>query len=375
MRSVLFVTGTRADFGKLEPLATKAIAAQFQVGFFVTGMHMLQKYGLTRVEVERLQGVSNHHFINQKPGDGQDIIFAKTIQGFSDFVAEHKPDLVVVHGDRIEATACALVCATNYIRCAHIEGGEVSGSIDELFRHCNSKLCTYHFVSNDQAKKRVLSLGEHSDRVFVIGSPELDTHAKPSVSLAEVKQHYDIAFDEYGIVVFHPITSELQTIHQQVSKLFDALIQSNRHFVVIKSNNDPGSDQIFSVLESLPKNHFKVLPSMRFRYFSTLLRNAKIVVGNSSLGVREAPFLGVPSIDIGTRQNLRSQTASIYHLKDVNNSDEFLQKLHANWGKTYSKDTSFGSGDAAQRFTECIQNDSFWQIPLQKQFETTHYQS
>jgi UDP-N-acetylglucosamine 2-epimerase (hydrolysing) len=141
-RSLLFVTGTRADFGKLEPLATAARDAGHRVAFWVTGMHMLDRYGLTKIEVHRVPGVTVHEFLNQREGDPQDIVLAKTVLGFSDFLSQHRPDLVVFHGDRVEALACALVAATNYVRSVHIEGGEVSGTIDELFRHCNTKLAT-----------------------------------------------------------------------------------------------------------------------------------------------------------------------------------------------------------------------------------------
>ena len=369
MRSIIFVTGTRADFGKLEPLALAARDAGFKVSFFVTGMHMLQLYGLTKIEVERLEGVDSYDFINQRHGDGQDTIFAKTVQGFSDFVLEHQPDLVVVHGDRVEATACALVCAINTIRCAHIEGGEVSGSIDELLRHCNTKLCTYHFVSNDLARSRVLAMGEHSDRLFVIGSPELDTHCKQTVSIEQVRAYYEIAFTDYGIVVFHPITSEQKTIGEQAQALFDTLKQSQKNFVVIQSNNDPGCEHIFTVLKKLPKQQFHLLPSMRFRYFSTLLRHAKLVVGNSSLGVREAPFLGVPSVDIGSRQNRRSDTSSIRHIADSRQKQELLSTINTMWQQKFDSDHSFGTGKAADQFVAQLQSEAFWSIPLQKQFE------
>jgi UDP-N-acetylglucosamine 2-epimerase (hydrolysing) len=157
---ILFLTGTRADFGKLEPLAAAARDAGHRVTFFVTGMHMMDRYGLTVLEVRRMAGVGVHEFLNQRPGDPQDVILAKTVMGFSDYVQEHRPDLVVIHGDRIEALAGALVAATNYIPSAHIEGGEVSGTIDEVFRHCNTKLCTHHFVSSDRAARRVMVLGE-----------------------------------------------------------------------------------------------------------------------------------------------------------------------------------------------------------------------
>ncbi len=158
-RNILFITGTRADYGKLEPLALIAKENGFGVTFFVTGMHMMAKYGLTKAEVHR-SGFDVVEYINQRDGDPQDTILCKTMSGFSDYLKELKPDLVVVHGDRVEALACALVCATNYVLCAHIEGGEVSGTIDEIFRHCNTKLSSVHFVSSEAARERVIRLGE-----------------------------------------------------------------------------------------------------------------------------------------------------------------------------------------------------------------------
>ncbi len=367
-RSLLFVTGTRADFGKLEPLAVAARDAGLEVSFFVTGMHMLDRYGLTKLEVQRLAGVATHEFLNQRPGDPQDVILAKTVSGFSDYVAENRPDLIVIHGDRVEALACALVAATNYIRSAHIEGGEVSGTIDEVFRHCNSKLATYHFVSSEAAARRVMKLGEPEDSIYLIGSPELDFHARPSgVSLDEVRARYEIPFDDYGIAVLHPVTSEVDTMGAQAAGLFGALEASGRPFVVIAPNNDPGSDAIFEVIEGLPKDRFRLIPSMRFSHFSTLMKNAACMVGNSSACVREAPFLGIPSLDIGTRQKNRALAPSVA-AADALDGARIAAFLDAEWGKRYPGDMGFGEGQAAKRFAEILLTGSFWEKGLQKVF-------
>lgn len=367
-RSLLFVTGTRADFGKLEPLAIAARDAGFRVSFFVTGMHMLDRYGMTKHEVHRLSGIEAADFLNQRAGDAQDMVLAKTITGFSDYVAEHRPDLVVVHGDRVEALACALVAATNCIRSAHIEGGEVSGTIDEIFRHCNTKLATCHFVSSEAAKTRVMALGEPPQSIHAIGSPELDVHSLPSgVKLAEVKARYAIPFDDYGIGVFHPVVSEFETIGDQAEALFDNLKQSGRNFVLINPNNDPGSDAIFAVLDQLPADRFRRLPSMRFAYFSELMRHAAVLVGNSSAGVREAPFLGIPSLDIGTRQTNRAQAPSLHACLAFDHA-AIARFLRDEWGKTYPRHIEFGEGRAADRFVAVLQGESFWAQPLQKAF-------
>jgi len=369
MKNILFVTGTRADFGKLEPLAKASISKGYKVGFFVTGMHMMKKYGSTHMEVRNVKEANIFEYVNQKEGDELDNILAKTIIGFSDFVHENTPDLVVVHGDRIESTAVSLVCAINYIYSAHVEGGEVSGTIDESLRHCNSKLCLTHFVSSKDAAERVKRLGEEKNRVYLIGSPELDSHSNPSgVDIEEVKSRYGITFEQYGVVIFHPVTSERDTIDEQAQKLYDALIKSGRNFVVIAPNNDPGSQKIFEVINALPKDRFRVIPSMRFQYFSELLKNSAVIVGNSSVGVREAPFIGVSSIDIGSRQHNRAKNESLVNCSAFD-EDKIINLLASDfWGKRYESDTGFGSGDSCSKFIDIISSDEFWSHPKQKNF-------
>jgi UDP-N-acetylglucosamine 2-epimerase (hydrolysing) len=367
-RHLLFLTGTRADFGKLQPLAAAARDAGHRVTFFVTGMHMMDRYGLTVTEVRRMPGVGVHEYGNQAAGDPQDLTLARTVTGFSAFVRQARPDLIVLHGDRIEALAGALVAATNYIRSAHVEGGEVSGTIDEVFRHCNTKLCTHHFVSSEAAARRVRTLGEPEETIHVIGSPELDLHARPSgVTLDEVRARYAIPFADYGVATFHPVTSEQDTIGRQAADLFGALADSGRHFVVIAPNNDPGSQAIFDVLERLPPDRFRLLPSMRFAHFSELMKNAACMVGNSSAGVREAPFLGLPSLDIGTRQSNRSDAPSVTACAAADRA-AILGFLASHWGREAAPHDGFGQGTAAERFVATLARPDFWTLGLQKAF-------
>lgn len=367
-KKLLFVTGTRADFGKLEPLAHAAQQAGFEISFFITGMHMMKRYGETRLEVKRFAGAEFFEFVNQREGDALDFILSKTILGFSDFVHEHRPDLVIIHGDRVEALAASIVCAMRYIPSAHIEGGEVSGTIDESIRHCNTKLCATHFVSSEAARQRVLALGESPDRVYNIGSPELDTHARPSgVTIDEVKSRYAIPFDEYGIVIFHPVTSEADTIEAQAQSLFACLEASGKYFVVIAPNNDPGTDEIFAVIEALPIERFRLIPSMRFNYFSELMKNAAAMIGNSSAGVREAPFLGLPSLDVGTRQNNRALADSVMVCNALD-GEGIRHFLSTCWNKRSTTDASYGDGQAMRHFVQILTSPYFWSMSSQKVF-------
>ena len=276
--------------------------------------------------------------------------------------------LVGHHGDRVEALACALVCSMNYVRCAHIEGGEVSGTIDEIFRHCNTKLSTMHLVSSEIALERVVRLGEPRASVQVIGSPELDIHARPSgVSLKEVRDRYEIVSDDYGICIFHPVTSECDNIGAQAEALFEALKDAGRYFVVILPNNDPGAGEILQRIDRLPESRFRVLPSMRFHYFSELLKNAKVLIGNSSAGVREAPYLGVPSLDLGTRQTKRTFAPSVSKACAFDRA-AIATFVETEWGNTYPRDVSFGTGTACGKFRDLLLSAEFWSQPLQKYF-------
>ncbi len=368
MKKLLFITGTRADFGKIEPLASIAKNNGYHIYFFVTGMHLLEKYGLTSIEVARVRGAKREEFINQMEGDSLEKILAKTIMGFSDYVKKIKPDMVLIHGDRVEALSAALVCASQNVRSTHIEGGEVSGTIDEVYRHCNSKLCTSHFVSSQSAKNRLVRMGEHPDRVFIIGSPELDTHkTKKPINLMDVLKYYEIPWENFGIFIFHSVTSEIQELKKQTSNICGALKKTNKNFVIIAPNNDPGSDLIFKEIGKLPKERFKIIPSMRFNYFSVLLKNAKLLVGNSSAGVREAPFLGVPSINIGSRQKNRSFSRSVTNYSYQNNAslEEIIKKK---WATKHGSDKSFGSGNSSEKFIKILGQNKIWSLKTQKTF-------
>ena len=368
-RRIVFLTGTRADFGKIKSLLVALDAhGDFDIKLFVTGMHMLERYGSTWKEVTSLGIGSIYTFINQNQEDSLDVVFAKTVSGFSDYVKEIKPDLVVVHGDRAEALAGATVGALSGILVAHIEGGEVSGTVDELIRHAVTKLSHFHFVSNEVARGRILQLGEPISSIYVIGSPEVDIINSGSLPpLDEVKSRYDLMFGSYSIVLFHPVTTELDSIAQKVEILVDSLIKSERNYIVILPNNDPGTFVIqkeYARLSSLPS--FRILPSMRFEYFLTLLKNADFIIGNSSSGVREAPSLGVPSINLGSRQNNRSISPMIIN-SDIEETAITSSIKHV-LVMPREKDTKFGDGNSAQEFVKLLISEIFWKTNVQKTF-------
>jgi UDP-N-acetylglucosamine 2-epimerase (hydrolysing) len=369
MKKILFLSGTRADFGKLKSLICQLEdSVDFETYLFVTGMHMLSRYGLTVSEVES-EGFKNiHKFINQNGKDTMDIVLSKTIQGLSDYVKEYQPDMIIVHGDRVEALSGAIVGSLNNILVGHIEGGEVSGTIDELIRHSVTKMSHLHFVSNDQAKKRLLQLGEIESSVFVIGSPDFDImNSKKLPSVNEVKARYDIDFNDYAVLMYHPVTTEISQLETNIKEVITAVENSRQNFVVIYPNNDHGSEIIIKELERLENNErFRVFPSLRFEYFLVLLKNANFIIGNSSAGVREMPFYGKQTINLGSRQNNRSKAKSICNIQEKSNLIEAaINNLH---DKSYPSISEYGHGQSSDLLIKALSKKEIWKTRKQKIF-------
>jgi UDP-N-acetylglucosamine 2-epimerase (hydrolysing) len=370
MKKILFLTGTRADFGKIKSLIQILESHQaFEVYVFVTGMHLQEEYGYTLIEIERCGFRNVHTFENHTHETTMDLTLAKTIEGLSGYVKEVNPDMIVVHGDRVETFAGAIVGSLNNILVAHIEGGELSGTVDELIRHSVSKLSHIHFVSNGDAKKRLMQMGETEASVYKIGSPDIDIMFSNKLPTLEVvKKYYEIPFDSYAIVMFHPVTTEAAAIQKQASDFVTALLQDTHNYVVIYPNNDLGSQSIIESYKPLKNNQrFRVFPSLRFEYFLTLLKNAQFMIGNSSAGIREAPYYGIPIINIGTRQQNRAIHADIVNVDyDEKSIVDALQNIDQHQVNKIT--TDFGKGNSAALFLETMLSKDIWEINHQKQF-------
>ena len=369
-RRVLFLTATRADFGKLKSLMRAVSdAEEFECSIFATGMHMLARYGSTVQEIYKSGFHNVHPYINQdgSVNSQMDLVLANTITGLGLHIRESQPDLLVVHGDRVEALAGAIAGALNNVRVAHIEGGEVSGTVDEVLRHAVTKLSHIHFVANDEAAVRLRQMGEALNSIFIIGSPDTDIMFSTSLpDLDEVKRHYEIPFDDYGIVLYHPVTTEQGQIRDRAGELVSALLESGRNYVVIHPNNDHGAEKILQEMErlrGLPR--FRLIPSMRFEYFLVLMKNALVMVGNSSAGVREAPAYAVPTVNIGSRQNRRFRCDSVL---DVEENREAILRALTNLPNGLEPIRYFGRGNCAAAFMQVLRRPEVWSLPKQKQF-------
>jgi len=372
-RHVCFLTGTRADFGKLKPLIEGAAALPgVRVSVVATGMHLIERYGSTVIEVKRLEpDVEVTQFANQAPGDSMDRILARTIDGISDLVDEDRPDLLVVHGDRVEALAGAAVGALRNVAVAHVEGGELSGTIDGILRHAISKLSHLHLVANDEAARRVVQLGEAPDTVFAIGSPDIDVMLSDTLPpLDRVLADYEIPFRDYSLVIFHGVTTEApEDVGAAAEALVDVLLEGDLPAVVVYPNNDPGTDAILEAYRRLEgDDRFRIFPSLRFEAFLTLLHHSRLLIGNSSAGIREAPIYGIPSVNIGSRQRDRHFHPTIVHTGTT--AAEVAEGVATALAMPPGEQSRhFGHGDSAVRFCELLAGGSIWELGADKVFQ------
>ena len=370
MKKIVFITGTRADYGKIKSILINLQKKKiYEVSLFVTGMHNLKNYGSTYDEIYKDKIKNITRFKNQNKNDAMDTVLSKTINGFKKYVNTKKPDLIIVHGDRVEALACAIVGAINNIKVGHIEGGEISGTIDGVLRHSISKLCNFHFVTNNSAKKRLIQIGEINSNIYTIGSPDVDLILRKDLpSLESVKRRYEIKFSNYAIGIFHPVTNEIHNLKKEINIFVNLIIKSKKNFILIYPNNDTGTNIILDEYRRIKSNTVKIFPSIRFEYYLSLLKNSNFIIGNSSSGIMEAPYYGIPTIDLGNRQLNRAKLDSITSLSFNQKKIEKYINYFSNKKIKYKKTLFFGKGNSSKKFIQILNKKNIWKSQSIKQF-------
>ncbi|MZP55794.1 MAG: UDP-N-acetylglucosamine 2-epimerase (hydrolyzing), partial [Bacteroidales bacterium] len=235
-----------------------------------------------------------------------------------------KPDIVVTVADRFETMATAVAATYMNIPLAHIQGGEVSGSIDEKVRHSITKLADYHFVASEGSRQRVLKLGEDPEFVFNTGCPSIDIAASvakdPVLKFEPYEKYGGVGTkpsigDGYIVVMQHPVTNEYKESRAHIEETLFALKDINKAVLWFWPNVDAGSDGtstgIRSFREKYQPHHMHFFKNMDGEDFLRLLVNSKCIVGNSSVGIRECAWLGVPAVNIGSRQNGRERGKNV----------------------------------------------------------------
>ncbi|MDP9699859.1 UDP-N-acetylglucosamine 2-epimerase (hydrolyzing) [Paenibacillus intestini] len=355
IEKIVFITGTRADYGKLKPLINEAQKI-FNVFVYVCGMHLLEKFGYTYQTVldDDFENVHCASAINHS--GNMDIDLANTLIDLNVYLQNVKPDLLVVHGDRVEALAGAISGMLNNILVAHVEGGEVTGTVDEAIRHSISKMAQFHFVANYECKLRILQLGEKEENIFVVGSPDIDVMLSSQLpSIDVVKQMHKIDFQKYAILIYHPVTTELSTIEYHIQQLMLATEKSKNNYIIIYPNNDSGSDIIINEIEKYKVHErYKLFRSLPFEDFLSLLKHAQFIIGNSSAGIREACVYGLPAIDLGSRQQGRYHKSYLRNVQHTDGQSESILTCIDQIDSHKISSSYFGTGNSARLFVEAL---------------------
>ncbi|MDO8500038.1 MAG: UDP-N-acetylglucosamine 2-epimerase [bacterium] len=323
-RKVCFIITNRIHLARQE-LLLKQLSGDpdFELQLIVGGSALLEKYSDVMPRLQELGIIVQERMLNLVEG-GDHVAMAKTaglsVLEFANTFQKLDPDIVLIRGDRFEQLAAAMTAAYLNKTVAHIEGGDVTGNIDESVRHAITKLSHIHFVTNDDAYKRVIQMGENPDYVFNVGSPDIEfaAHVERRINTETLNRigvggHIDVQ-KPYIMVIQHSVTSEKNN-REHVLETLRAVHETGMQALWFWPNPDAGTDEVSNGIRSF-REHSQS-PNIRFLIdinpwdFIALLKNTKCLVGNSSSGIKEASFFGVPVVNIGTRQRGRSRGENV----------------------------------------------------------------
>ena len=295
--------------------------------------------------------------------------FGRAVMNLSNIIEKVKPDIILTGFDIGANFAAAIIGTHTNIVVAHVEGGEVTGTIDDSIRHATTKFAHIHFTSNQDASNRLIKMGEMPNYVFTVGNTSLDGIKKlKKISKHDLEKKYGLNLNKPLVIILqHTVTSEIETIKENILQTIDAVKELNIQAIIIYGNADAGSQKITKVIKNLKIKQYMTIP---YQDYIGLLKHASALVGNSSSGIIEAPFLHVPSINVGTRQDGRLRAESIIDVKYNKNEikkaikkaiedKDFLKKVK-------SHKSLYGNGDSAKKIVKILEKIDLKEIPIQK---------
>lgn len=374
--TIAVFTGTRAEYGLLYWLM-KDIAADpdLELKLIVSGTHLSPEFGLTYQQIEQ-DGFKIDERIEMLLSSDTSVGVVKSmgvaLLGLADALARLQPDMLVILGDRFEALAAAQAAMLQRIPVAHLHGGEITeGAYDDAIRHAITKLSYLHFTAAEPYRQRVIQLGEAPERVFNVGAVGLDHIIKtPLLSMDELQSSLGFTLGSpFFVVTYHPVTLADEPAKESFNALLAALDNYPDHQVILTyPNADDGGRAIIPLLEQYAAvNPARVLaiPSLGYRRYLSAVKHCAAVIGNSSSGIIEVPSLGVPTIDIGQRQQGRLAAQSVLHC-EANGAaitECIAQALQPMAPDAYAN--PYGAGNASSQIVACLKHFS---APTIKQF-------
>ncbi|XP_061578027.1 bifunctional UDP-N-acetylglucosamine 2-epimerase/N-acetylmannosamine kinase isoform X2 [Cololabis saira] len=377
---VCVATCNRADYSKLAPImfGIKSQPDDFELEVVVLGSHLIDDYGNTFRMIEQDDfdiGSKLHTIVRGEDEAAMVESVGLALVKLPDVLQRLRPDILVVHGDRFDALALATAAALMNIRILHLEGGEVSGTIDDSIRHAISKLAHYHACCTHMAEQHLIAMCEDHSRILLAGCPSYDklllTHQREDyMDIIKSWLGDKVQDRDYIVALQHPVTTDIQHSIKIYGLMLDALLSFNKRTLILFPNIDAGSKEMVRVMrkkgiEQHP--NFRAVKHIPFEQFIQLVCHAGCMIGNSSCGVREAGAFGTPVINLGTRQTGRETGENVLHVRDADTQNKIHHALELQFGKRYPCSKIYGDGNAVPRFLKFLRSIDLDE-PLQKTF-------
>ena len=374
---VFVVIERRADYSRFKPiLSVMKNDPFFEIHLVVTGICLLENHGkdVNYIEQDGFKiDAKIPMFLEGKPDSNQEMVksTARFMELIADELGKVKPDLVLSGFDIGGNFAVTVAAAHMNIHVAHIQGGEVTGSIDEALRHAMTKFSHIHFPATEDAAQRIVRLGENPKDVYVVGCPSIDVLVNtPTYPAQELEKEFDLDFSKpWVLLIQHPVTTESKDSLSQIKETIKALKAQGVQALVLLPNNDAGYSQIVNEIKA---SGLKWYPSLSAIKFVNLYRNAWALIGNSSSGIHETPTLGIPAINIGNRQIGRERAANVIDVPcDADAIEGALQKaLFDTEFRAMVKaiKNPYGEGNSAVEIVRILKEIDLNEVSLQKIF-------
>ncbi|MGG4043122.1 UDP-N-acetylglucosamine 2-epimerase [Bacillus smithii] len=376
-RKICVVTGTRAEYGLLYWLMKEIQAdPDLELQIIATGMHLSPEFGLTYKQIEEDGFVINEK-VEMLLSSDTPVGIAKSLGlgtiGFADSLNRLKPDILVLLGDRFEILAAAQAAMIARILIAHIHGGEVTyGAYDDAIRHAVTKMSYVHFVTTEEHRKRVIRLGEHPNRVYNVGAPGIENIVRMSLlTKKQLEELLGVALEEpVFLITHHPTTLSPNPI-EGIEELLKALDNfKNATMIFTKANADNNGRKINSLISAYVSQNphkRKLFDSLGQLKYLSLLKYANVIIGNSSSGLFEAPYLETPTINIGNRQSGRIRPSSVFDCDP--NVKEITEAITKALNYKFENDDQykiFGDGKTSKRILSILKKIEI--KPIMKKF-------
>jgi len=330
----------------------------------ITGSHLLKEYGESKNQIIRDGFTITEEVYSTIAGD--DI--TKTVETIGiallklpSILKRLNPDIILCGFDRFDMFPFAIAASLMNICLVHIEGGEITGTLDEKIRHSITKLSNYHLVSTEEAKNNLIKMGEFKEKVFVTGCPRYDELLNIETDKeSEVLKFYNLVNMQFIIVCYHPVSTNTKKSFDIWKKLLNAIIKYKNKIIFIKPNIDYGNVDLVNYMNEInftSKENIDLYKHIDIDNFSILLKNCRCLIGNSSAGIREACVYGTPVINIGTRQQYRlnSKLKNVSTMIDFSSEDLF-DKITELSNIKYEKNFAFGDGKSSQKIINILKN-------------------